>query len=128
MNAAGLVDEVRVTTEAVLPTVTRVGGDVAGLSFASPEVAAVMESTPSGSDGTVRVATPATIDAVPSGVVPSEKVTVPVTPAGTFSVMVSGVPMGRLADETIGGGRIGVILPTIWVRLAEAELLLVSPL
>jgi hypothetical protein len=87
-----------------------------------------MESTPSGSDGTVIVATPFTIVAVPSGVEPLEKVTVPVTPVGTVSVMVSGVSMGRLADDTTGGGRTGVSLPTICVRFADAELLLVSPL
>jgi hypothetical protein len=108
--------------------VTRVGGDTAGLLFTSPEVAAVMESTPSGSDGTVRVATPLTMVAEPNGVVPLEKVTVPVTPAGTVSVIVSGVLMGRLDDDTTGGGRIGVFFPTDCVRLAVAELLLVSPL
>jgi hypothetical protein len=57
-----------------------------------------------------------------------EKVTVPVTPAGTVSVIVSGVSMGRLDDDTTGGGSIGVFFPTDWVRLAVAELLLVSPM
>jgi len=126
-NADGLVDDVRVTTVAVFPTVTRVGGDVAGLLFASPEVAAVMESTPRGSDGTVRVATPLTMVADPNGVVPFEKVTVPVTPVGTVSVIVSGVSMGRLDDDTTGGGRIGVFFPTIWVVEPVAGLLFVSP-
>ena len=46
LSAEGLTEEVRVTTMATLPTVTVVGGDTAGLSFASPELDAVMESTP----------------------------------------------------------------------------------
>ena len=118
----GLVDDIRVTLEANLPTVTIVGGDMAGLSFASPEVAAVMESIPSGSDGTIRVATPLTMVAEPRTVVPLENVTVPVTPAGTVSVMVSGVSIGRLGTDTTGGARIGVFFPTDWLRLAVAEL------
>jgi hypothetical protein len=85
-------------------------------------VAAVIESTPSGSEGTVRVATPFTIVADPSGVIPLEKVTVPVTPVGTVSLIVSGVSMGRSDDDTTGGGRIGVFFPTDWLRLAVAEL------
>jgi hypothetical protein len=99
-----------------------VGGDVAGLLFTSPEVAAVMESDPSGNDGTVRVATPFTMVADPNGVIPSEKVTVPVTPAGTVSAIVSGVSMAKLDDDTTGGGKIGVFFPTDWLRLAVAEL------
>jgi hypothetical protein len=46
LYADGLTDEIRVTRVATLPTVTAVGGDTAGLSFASPGVDAVMESTP----------------------------------------------------------------------------------
>ncbi len=128
LAADGLVEEIRVTTETVLPTVTEVGGDVAELWLASPDVVAVMESVPWGRDGTVIVATPPTIGALPSGVEPSENVTVPVTPGGTASVIVSGVLGGRLVDETTGGGRVGVSLLTICVRGAEtAGLLFVSP-
>ena len=109
-------------------TVTIVGAEVAGLLFASPDVVAVMESDPTGNEGTVIVATPPTIVAVPSGVDPLENVTVPVTPGGTVSVIVSGVFVGKLEDETTGGGITGVALFTIWVRAAEvAELLFVSP-
>jgi hypothetical protein len=109
-------------------TVTMVADEVAGLLFASPEVVAVIGSVPIGNEGTVIVATPPTMGAVPIGVVPSEKVTVPVTPGGTVSVIVTGVFGGGLDGETTGGGMIGVALLTIWVRGAEvAGLLFVSP-
>jgi hypothetical protein len=109
-------------------TVTTVGAEVAGLLFASPEVVAVMGSAPTGRLETVIVATPPTMGAVPIGVEPSENVTVPVTPGGTVSVIVTGVFTGGLDDETTGGGMTGVALLTIWVRGAEvAGLLLVSP-
>jgi hypothetical protein len=109
-------------------TVTIVGADVAGLLFASPEVVAVMGSVPTGKDGTVIVATPPTMGAVPIGVVPLENVTVPVTPGGTVSVIVSGVFAGVLGAETTGGGITGVALLTIWERGAEvAGPLFVSP-
>jgi len=94
-------------------TVTIVAPEVAGLLFVSPEVVAVMGSVPIGRDGTVIVATPPTIGAVPMGVVPFEKVTVPVTPGGTVSVMVTDVLGGGLDDETTGGGITGVALLTI---------------
>jgi hypothetical protein len=100
-------------------TVTIVGADVAGLLFASPEVVAVMGSVPTGKDGTVIVATPLTMGAVPIGVVPLENVTVPVTPGGTVSVIVSGVFVGVFGAETTGGGMTGVALFTVWVRGAE---------
>ena len=109
-------------------TVTVVGAEVAGLLFVSPDVVAVMGSTPTGKLGTVIVATPPTMGAVPIGVVPLENVTVPVTPGGTVSVIVTGVFTGGLFDETTGGGITGVALLTIWVRGTEvAGLLLVSP-
>ena len=74
------------------------------------------------------VAAPPTIGAEPKGVEPLEKVTVPVTPGGTVSVIVSGVLTGKVGEETTGGGRTGVALLTICVRGAElAELLFVSP-
>ena len=43
---------------------------------------------------------------------PLENVTVPVTPGGTVSVIVSGVFVGRLEDDTTGGGITGVALLT----------------
>jgi len=109
-------------------TVTTVGAEVAGLLFASPEVVAVMGLVPTGKLETVIVATPPTMGAEPIGVVPLENVTVPVTPVGTVSVIVSGVFTGVLGAETTGGGMTGVALLTIWVRGTEvAGLLLVSP-
>jgi hypothetical protein len=109
-------------------TVTTVGAEVAGLLFASPEVVAVMGSVPTGKEGTVIVATPLTIGAVPIGVVPLEKVTVPVTPGGTVSVIVSGVFAGVVGAETTGGGMTGVALLTTWLRGEEvAGPLFVSP-
>jgi hypothetical protein len=109
-------------------TVTIVDGEVAGLLFASPEVVAVMGSAPMGRFETVIVATPLTMGAVPIGVVPLEKVTVPVTPGGTVSEIVTGVLTTGLDDETTGGGITGVALLTVWVRGAEvAALLFVSP-
>ena len=100
-------------------TVTMVGAEVAGLLFASPEVVAVMGLVPTGKDGTVIVATPPTMGAVPIGVVPLENVTVPVTPGGTVSVIVSGVFAGVFGAETTGGGMTGDALLTVWVRGAE---------
>jgi len=110
-------------------TVTIVAVEVAGLLFASPDVVAVMGSVPIGKEGTVIVATPFTIGAEPIGVVPLENVTVPVTPGGTVSVIVTGVFGGGLEEETTGGGMTGVALLTIWLRGAEVSgLLFVSPL
>ena len=94
-------------------TVTVVGAEVAGLLFASPDVVAVMGSVPTGRLETVIVATPPTMGAVPIGVVPLENVTVPVTPGGTVSVIVSGVFTGVVGAETTGGGITGVALLTI---------------
>ena len=115
-------------TGVVGATVTIVAAEVAGLLFASPDVVAVMGSVPTGKEGTVIVATPFTMGAVPSGVVPFENVTVPVTPGGTVSVIVTGVFGGGLEEETTGGGMTGVALLTTWLRGAEVDgLLLVSP-
>src|SRR5260370_3677013 len=100
-------------------TVTIVADEVAGLLFASPDVVAVMGSVPTGNEGTVIVATPFTMGAVPMGVVPSENVTVPVTPGGTVSVIVTGVVGGGVEEDTTGGGIAGVSLLTTWVRCAE---------
>jgi hypothetical protein len=126
----GLLDETIGATRTGIGwvTVTIVADEVAGLLFTSPEVVAVMGSVPTGKFETVIVATPFTIGAVPIGAVPLENVTVPVTPGGTVSVMVSGVFTGVLGAETTGGGMIGVALLTIWVRGTEvAAPLLVSP-
>jgi hypothetical protein len=109
-------------------TVTIVADEVAGLLFASPDVVAVMGSVPTGRFETVIVATPPTMGAVPIGVVPSENVTVPVTPGGTVSVIVTGVFTGGLDEETTGGGMTGVALLTICVRATDVDgLLFVSP-
>ncbi len=95
----------------------------------SPDVVAVMGLLPIGKEGTVIVATPFTIGAVPIGVVPLENVTVPVTPGGTVSVIVTGVLGGGVDDETTGGGMTGVALLTTCVRGADvAALLFASPL
>ena len=112
--AGGLFDDTigATRTGVVGATVTIVAAEVAGLLFASPEVVAVMGSVPIGKDGTVIVATPPTIGAVPIGVVPSENVTVPVTPGGTVSVIVTGVLGGGVEEETTGGGITGVALLT----------------
>jgi hypothetical protein len=128
--AGGLFDDTIGATRTGVPgvTVTIVAPEVAGLLFASPEVVAVMGSVPTGREGTVIVATPFTMGAVPIGVVPSENVTVPVTPGGTVSVIVTGVLGGGLDEETTGGGITGVALLTTWASGAEvAELLFVSP-
>jgi hypothetical protein len=109
----GLRDDVTVTVGTGLETVTIVAPEVAGLLFASPDVVAVMGSVPIGKEGTLIVATPPTIGAVPIGVVPLENVTVPVTPVGTVSVIVTGVFGAGFEGETTGGGITGVALLTI---------------
>jgi hypothetical protein len=112
----------------ILLTVTGVAGETAALLFASADVAAVMESLPSGREDVVIAAAPLTTVADPRGVVPLKNVTVPVTPGGTVSVIVSGEPTGRLEEETAGGGNTGVDLLTTCVSVALAELLFESPL
>ena len=83
---------------------------------------------PSGRFVTVIVATPPTIGAVPIGVEPLEKVTGPVTPGGTVSVIVTGVPSTGVGEETTGMGSTGVALFTVCERGNEtAELLFASP-
>ena len=128
LTIEGLSEDVTATVGAVFTTVTETGGEVAGLLLASPGVLAVIGSVPRGRLLTVIVATPPTMGAVPIGVEPLENVTVPVTPGGTVSVIVSGVFTGVVGAETTGGGITGVALLTIWVRGNEvAALLLVSP-
>jgi len=126
----GLFEDTVGATRTGVPgvTVTIVADEVAGLLFASPDVVAVIGSLPTGKEGTVIVATPPTMGAVPIVVPPLENVTVPVTPGGTVSVIVTGVLGGRLEEETTGGGMTGVALLTIWLRGAEVDgLLFVSP-
>jgi hypothetical protein len=123
-----LRDDVTDTVGADFPTVTETGGEVAGLLLLSPGVLAVIWLVPSGRLLTVIVATPPMIGAVPIGVEPLEKVTGPVTPGGTVSVIVTGVPTTGVGDDTTGMGSTGVILLTVCERGAEtAELLFVSP-
>ncbi len=93
-------------------TVTLVGAEVAGLLFESPDVVAVMGFVPTGKLGTVIVAVPPTMGAVPIGLFPFEKVTVPVTPGGTVSVIVTGVFGVGLFGVATGGGITGVALLT----------------
>jgi hypothetical protein len=71
--AGGLVEETvgGASCGVLLVTFTIVAGEVAALLLASPGVEAVMGSMPTGSEGTVRVATPLTMVAVPRTVVPS---------------------------------------------------------
>jgi hypothetical protein len=109
----GLIDEISVTVGVDFVTVTVVAGEVAGLLFASPGVLAVMGLLPTGRLGTVMVATPPMMGAVPIGTPPFSKVMEPVTPGGTVSVIVSEVPEGMLGLETVGGGRVGVALFTV---------------
>src|SRR5271167_1503012 len=122
----GLSEDTIVTAGVGFATVTVVGAEVAGLLFASPDVVAVIGFVPIGSEGTVIVAVPPTIGAVPSVVPPSENVTVPVTPGGTVSVIVSGVFGGTFGFETTGGGITGVALLTICVSGTEVAALLLE--
>lgn len=92
MKTDGLREDVTATAGDALTTVTVVGAEVAGLLLESPGVLAVMGSVPSGRLVIVMVATPPTMGAVPIGFVPFENVTGPVTPGGTVSVIVTGLP------------------------------------
>ena len=114
------------TVGVALPTVTIVAPEVAGLLFASPDVVAVIGSVPIGKEGTMIVATPPTIGAVPIGFDPSENVTVPVTPGGTVSLIVTGVFGGGLFEDTTGGGITGVAFSTICVSGADVAAALVE--
>jgi hypothetical protein len=105
-----------------------VAGDVAELLPGVAGTVAVMGFGPRGREGTVIVATPPTTGAVPITVPPSEKVTGPVVPEGTCSVMVTGVSGGGVAVDTAGGGRVGVNFVTVTEVAGEvAALLLASP-
>jgi hypothetical protein len=123
LTIEGFRDDVTLTVGAVLTTVTETGGEVAGLLLLSPGVLAVIGSEPSGRFVIVMVATPPMIGAEPIGVVPLEKVTGPVTPGGTVSVMVTGAPRVGLVVDTTGIGSTGVALLTVCERGAEALVL-----
>src|SRR3954470_11559900 len=81
--ADGLTEEISMTTGVGFDTVTTVAGEVAAVYVTDSGIDAVIGLETIGSDGTVMVATPPTIGTVPSTVDPFEKVTEPVTPAGT---------------------------------------------
>jgi hypothetical protein len=69
-GADGFTDEASVTVAAAFATVTVVGGEVSVPLVAVFVAVAVIVSVPTGRDGTVRVAEPPTIGAVPIGVPP----------------------------------------------------------
>jgi hypothetical protein len=117
-----------VTVGVTIPTVTVVEGEVAGLLVLVSATEAVMGLEPTGSDGTVKVATPLTTGAVPSTVDPFEKVIGPATPGGTCSVIVTGVFGLGFVLETPGAGSIGVVLVIVTTVIGDvAGLLFASP-
>ena len=91
LNVAGFAEEDSTTVGLNFPTTTCVAGEVAALLVSLAATVAVIEFDPSGREGTVIVADPLTTGAVPITVPPSEKVTGPVVPGGTCSVIVTGV-------------------------------------
>jgi hypothetical protein len=115
----GLRDDVTATVGTAFPTVIETGGETAELLLLSPGVLAVIWFVPSGRLETVIVATPPTIGAVPIGVEPLEKVTGPVTPGGTVSEIVTGVPTIGAVDDTTGIGNTGAALLTVCDKTAE---------
>jgi hypothetical protein len=128
LNGAGLSEEATVTVGALVATVTLVAGEVAALLVAVSATEAVMGLEPMGRLGTVMVAVPLTTGAVPMTVPPLVKVTGPVTPGGTVSVIVTGVLGSGLGLETAGGGSTGVVFVTVMMVTGEvAGLLLTSP-
>jgi hypothetical protein len=83
-----------------------------------------MTCVPGASDDVVILALPPVIVLVPSNVVPSKKLTVPVAPAGTLDVNVTGLPTGAgFCEEVPVTGGVppipGVDLLTICERTAE---------
>jgi hypothetical protein len=117
---------VTVTVVAFLVT-TWVSVAVAELLLVSPLYVAVMGSLPPGSEDVVTVATPPVSADVPNVVAPLVNVTVPVTPLGSVAVKVTDWPgVEGFNEET--KVTTGVVLATIWVSVAVAELLLESPL
>src|SRR5206468_6741869 len=73
-----------------------------------------------GKEGTVRVAWPLTMLAVPRRVPPSKNETGPETPDGMGSVIVTGVFGGGLFEDTVGATRTGV--PGVTVTIVDDEL------
>jgi hypothetical protein len=89
----GFAPEVTAVVEAALLTVCARGAEVLTSLAASPPYAAVNECAPTLSEEVENVAVPLLIVAVPSVVLPSRKVTVPVAVAGvTVAVSVTDCP------------------------------------
>src|SRR3954466_12404206 len=87
-----------------------------------------MRLVPTGKEGTVKVAWPLTMLAVPRRVPPSKNETGPETPEGMGSVMVTGVFGGGLFEDTIGATRTGVPGVTVTIVADDvAGLLFASP-
>ena len=127
MSSAGFAEEDSTTIGVIFATTTGVTGEVAALLVSPPGTDAVMGFGPSGSEGTVIVATPLMIGAVPITVPPSLKVTVPVVPGGTCSVIVTGVSGAGFVVDTVGGGSAGVDFVTVTKVAGDvAALLFVS--
>jgi hypothetical protein len=124
----GFAEDASVMVAAAFATVTWVGGDVIGLFVKVSIAVTVIWFVPTGNEGTVRVAWPPTMGAVPSKVEPSKNWTGPDTPEGMGSVIVTGVLGGGLFDDTIGATKTGVFGETVTIVAAEvAGLLFASP-
>jgi hypothetical protein len=122
----GFTEETRVTAGVVLAT-TWVSVAVAELLLVSPLYVAVMGSLPAESEDVVVAAAPPVSVDVPKVVAPLVNVTVPVTPVGSVAVNVTDWPgVEGFAEETRVTA--GVVLATVWVSVAVAELLFPSPL
>lgn len=126
LNAAGFAEEDSTTVGVIFATTTCVAGEVAALLVSLAATVAVIGFGPSGSEGTVIVADPLTTGAVPITVPPSEKVTGPVVPGGTCSVIVTGVSGAGVVDDTVGGGRDGVVFVTVTEVAGEVAALLLA--
>lgn len=122
----GLADEVSVTAGAAFVTIWVVF-PVAGLLFVSPPYEAVMGSVPTGRLVVVMTTVPVVgfTGPLPNVTPPLVIVTVPVVPGGRVVVMVTEPP--KVLDPEVVTVIGGVALPTTWVKLAVAGLLLVSP-
>jgi len=88
----------------------------------------VIGSLPTGSVVVVIVTVPVVGFTVPDPKVvpPLVTVIVPVVPEGTVAVIVTGLP--TVLEPEVVTVTVGVVFPTDCMRLAVAELLLVSPL
>jgi hypothetical protein len=123
----GLAEEVRVTAGDTLFTVCVVI-PVAGLLFESPPKEEVIVSLPTGRTVVVMTTVPVTglTEPEPRVTPPLVTMTVPVVPMGRVVVMVTGSP--KLLVPDVVTVTTGVVLLTVWVRLAVAVLLFPSPL